>query len=100
MKWWNDLNALEFIEDSSSLSEDEKLEKERISMEIEKTTLLEEISWRQMARVISLKEWDNNTKISHQMANSKIRKLLKTVFFHFIKIYTLKIRPIAPIQMC
>ena len=30
MKRWNDLNALDSIEDSSSLSEDEKLEKERL----------------------------------------------------------------------
>ena len=50
MKLWNDLNALDSKEERVSLSVNEKLEQERIRMEIEKTTLLEEISWQQKSR--------------------------------------------------
>lgn len=45
MKLWNDLNALDYKMERVSLSADEKLENERICMEIEKAALLEEISW-------------------------------------------------------
>ena len=47
MKLWNDLNALDYKEERVSHYVDEKCEKERISLEIEKTALLEEISWHQ-----------------------------------------------------
>ena len=39
-------------------------------MEIEKTALLEEISWKQKSRVLRLREGDNIMKFFHQMANS------------------------------
>ena len=55
MNLWNDLNSLDSKEERFSLSADEKLEKERIRMEIEKTSLLEEIRWQQKLRVLCLR---------------------------------------------
>ena len=49
---WNDLNALDAKEERVSLSNDEKHDKERIRLEIERMALLEEISWRQKLRVL------------------------------------------------
>ena len=42
-------------------------------MEIERIALLEEINWRQISRVLCLREGDSNTKFFHQLANSNKR---------------------------
>ena len=65
---WSDLNALDAKEEVIVLSEEEKLEKARLQTEFKKTSLLEEISWRQKSRMLYLKEL-----FFHQMANSHRR---------------------------
>ena len=67
MKLWSDLRVLETVEDIRVLAVGEKLDKERISRE------LEDICWRQKSRVFYIKEGDRNTKFFHRMANSHRR---------------------------
>ena len=61
---WKDFNVLEVIEDDCVLIVEESMEKERICGELEKTTLLEEIYWKQKSRALFLKERDRNTIFS------------------------------------
>ena len=61
---WKDFNALEVIKYDRVLSAEESRDKDRIRGELEKTTLLEEICWRQKSRALFLKEGDRNTIFS------------------------------------
>ena len=72
-KLWKDLSVLENMEESWGLSAEERVELGRICDELEKATLLEEISWRQKFRVLCIREGDRNTKIFHRMAISHRR---------------------------
>ena len=70
---WKDLSELETIEESRGLTEEEKLDLERIRGELEKTSLLKEICWKQKFRVLCIREGDRNTKFFHHIANSHRR---------------------------
>ena len=50
---WMSLNDLDSLEETHPLSNVEKLEKEHLTSELEKTTLLEEICWRQKSQILS-----------------------------------------------
>ena len=67
---WSKLNVLDARKETYRLTAEEKLEQVNLSTNIEKLTLLEDISWRQKSRVLHLKERDANTKFFHRMANS------------------------------
>ena len=50
---WMNLNDLDSLEETRPLSDVEKLEKEQLTSKLEKTTLLEEICWRQKSQILS-----------------------------------------------
>ena len=52
---------------------EERVEMGRIRDELERVTLLEEISWRQKSRALCIREGDRNTKFFHRIANSHKR---------------------------
>ena len=56
-----------------NLTAEEKLEQVNLYIDIEKLTLLEEVSWRQKYRVLHLREGDSNTRFFHRIANSNKR---------------------------
>ena len=60
-------------EETHPLTTKEKLEQVNLRTDIEKLTLLEEISWRQKSKVLHLREGDANTKIFHGMTNTNRR---------------------------
>ena len=70
---WNKLNDLDVREETQPLTVEEKLEQSNLRTDIEKLTLLEEVSWRQKSRVLHLRDGDANTKFFHRMANSHRR---------------------------
>jgi hypothetical protein len=52
------IRDLDIIAKGRSLIEDERVRKEDMSKELEKTILLKEVSWRQTSRVLCLRKGD------------------------------------------
>ena len=70
------LEALKFLdakEGEFGLFDVDTCERVVVRSEVENFLSLEEISWRQKSRVLSIKEGDNNTKFFHKVANSHKR---------------------------
>ncbi|KAG6636642.1 hypothetical protein CIPAW_11G124900 [Carya illinoinensis] len=66
MQQLQSLEERELLGDLSS----EEWEKKKVAVDdLEKITLMEEISWRQKSRVLLLKEGDKGTNFFHHMAN-------------------------------
>jgi hypothetical protein len=72
-KLFEELQTFVDIEGSGALVEEEIQKKTEIVREIERCSLLEEVSWRQKSRVLWLKEGDKCTKYFHSIANSNRR---------------------------
>ena len=67
------MKYLDVREETHPLTAEKKLEQVNLCTDIEKLTLLEEISWRQKSRVLHLREGDANIRFFHRMANSNRR---------------------------
>lgn len=65
-----ELIVLDGWEEERGLCDEEKRRKEIVSGELERATLLEEMSWRQKSRALWLREGDECTKFFHRVANS------------------------------
>jgi len=68
-----ELYVLYGLEEVRALGPGEKLRKTLVVSELEKVTLMEEISWRQKLRALWLIEGDKCTKFFHRVANSNKR---------------------------
>jgi hypothetical protein len=55
------IRELDIIAKGRPLIEDERLRKDKISRDLERLILYEEVSWRQKFRALSLREGDKNT---------------------------------------
>jgi hypothetical protein len=67
-----EIRELDRLQEDRGLDEEEK-KKILLTMELERTLLCEEISWRQKSRALWLKEGDKNTKFFYRVANSNRR---------------------------
>jgi hypothetical protein len=69
-----ELHVLDVIEEERALGVEEKMKKAEIVSELERPTLMEEVSWRQKSRVLWLREVDKCMNIFHRMANFSRRR--------------------------
>ncbi|XP_019242559.1 PREDICTED: uncharacterized protein LOC109222690, partial [Nicotiana attenuata] len=67
------LAEIEGIHDQRSLTEEEILSKNSLSLEFDEIASNEEVEWRQRSRALWLKEGDKNTKFFHRTANAHRR---------------------------
>ena len=68
-----DLQVFDRYEERWALDEEELARKIEVVRELERCTLMEEVSWRQKLRVMWIKEGDKCMKFFHSIANSNRR---------------------------
>jgi hypothetical protein len=68
-----ELQLLESKENQGLFTRDDRVHRLNTQAELERTLLLDEVSWRQKSRIQWLKEGDKNTKFFHRTANANRR---------------------------
>ena len=68
------ISSINLEEEISTLDEDTRRKRNEAKEEFERLSLLQEISWRQKARVRNLREGDRNTAYFHRVANARKRR--------------------------
>jgi hypothetical protein len=61
-----DLHVLDIVEEDRALGVEERMKKVEVLSELERSTLMEEVCWRQKFRVLWLREGDKCMKIFSQ----------------------------------
>jgi hypothetical protein len=68
-----ELRVSEGLEEERGFYEEEITRKATLINDLERSTLLEEVSWRQNSRALCIREGDKRTKFFHQVTNSNRR---------------------------
>lgn len=69
-----ELHVFYVLEERRALSTEEEMKKAKIVSELNRSTLMEEVSWKNKSRVLCLREGDKSTKFFNILANSNRKR--------------------------